>query len=272
MMRPSILKKKLETTSNLSVIDIFEKAARKAGTILISDFGKIENFQIKAKEAGDFVTSVDVKVEKILLDTLQQFYPNASYITEESDEIKGDEETIIIDPIDGTTNFIHGIPFVGIVIGRAFKGEITDGIIFNPILDEFYSATKGGGAWCNNKEIKVSKREKIENCLIGNSIPHANRDYQNYLSEIDNIAKKCSGLRSTGAAAIDLAFVASGKTDAFWQRNLKIWDISSGVLLVREAGGKITQPNGNKWLIENSDILASNNHIHNQVLERLNAK
>ena len=129
---------------------------------------KIENFQIKAKEAGDFVTSVDIKVEKILLNTLQQFYPNASYITEESDEIKDDEETIIIDPIDGTTNFIHGIPFVGIVIGRAFKGEITDGIIFNPILDEFYSATKGGGAWCNNKEIKVSKREKIANFYTKN--------------------------------------------------------------------------------------------------------
>ena len=108
--------------------------------------------------------------------------------------------------------------------------------------------------------------------MIGNSIPHAKRGYQNYLIEIDNIAKKCSGLRSTGAAAIDLALVASGKTDAFWQRNLKIWDISSGVLLVREAGGKVTQPNGDKWTIENSDILVSNNFIHNQFLEELNSK
>ena len=271
-MNSLILKKKLDATSNFEVIDIFEKAARKAGKILISDFGKIENFQIHSKEIGDFVTSVDIKVEKILLDTLQQFYPNASYITEESDEIKGEEETIIIDPIDGTSNFIHGIPFVGIVIGRVFKGEITDGVIFNPILDEFYWATKGGGAWCNNKKINVSKLDKIENCLIGNSIPHAKRGYQNYLIEIDNIAKKCSGLRSTGAAAIDLALVASGKTDAFWQRNLKIWDISSGVLLVREAGGKVTQPSGDKWTIEKSDILVSNNFIHNQFLEELNSK
>ena len=161
---------------------------------------------------------------------------------------------------------------MGIVIGRVFKGEITDGVIFNPILDEFYWATKGGGAWCNNKKINVSKLDKIENCLIGNSIPHAKRGYQNYLIEIDNIAKKCSGLRSTGAAAIDLALVASGKTDAFWQRNLKIWDISSGVLLVREAGGKVTQPSGDKWTIEKSDILVSNNFIHNQFLEELNSK
>ena len=271
-MSSSILKKKLETSSNYSVIDIFEKAARKAGKILISDFGKIDNFQIQSKEIGDFVTTVDIKVEKILLDTLQEFYPNASYITEESDEIKGDKETIVIDPIDGTSNFIHGIPLIGIVIGRVYEGVITDGVIFNPILNEFYWATKGGGAWCNNKKIKVSNRKNIESCLIGNSVPHANRRYQNYLDEIDNIAKKCSGLRSTGAAAIDLAFVASGRTDAFWQRNLKLWDISAGALLVKEAGGKITQPNGMQWKINNQDILASNNLIHQQILDELKIK
>ena len=270
MMNSSALKKKLNTPSNFSVIDSFEKAARKAGKILISDFGEIENFQIKTKEVGDFVTSVDIKVEKILLNTLQEIYPNASYITEESNEIKGDQETIVIDPIDGTSNFINGIPAVGIVIGRVYKGEITDGIIFNPILDEFYWASKGSGAWCNNKKINVSKNDKIENCLIGTSVPHANRGYQNYLKEIDNIAKNCSGLRSTGSAAIDLAYVASGKTGAFWQRNLNLWDICSGIILVQEAGGMVTQPNGNQWQIENSDILASNGYIHNQLIENIN--
>jgi len=268
-MNSSVLKKKLDTSSNYSTIDIFEKAARKAGKKLISDFGKIENFQIQSKEIGDFVTSVDIKVEKILLDTLKQFYPNSSYITEESKEIKGNEETIVIDPIDGTSNFINGIPLIGIVIGRVYKGEITHGVIFNPILNEFYWATKGGGAWCNNKKIKVSKSNKIKNCLIGTSIPHANRGYQNYLNEIDNIAKNCAGLRSTGAAAIDLAYVASGKTGAFWQRNLKLWDICSGVLIVKEAGGKITQPDGKEWTIKNSDILASNNLIHHQIIDVL---
>ena len=268
-MSSLVLKKKVEISSNFSVIDVFEKASKKAGKTIVSEFGKIKNFQIKSKDVGDFVTTVDIKVEKIILETLQQFFPNASYITEESNEIKGDDETIVIDPIDGTSNFIHGIPLVGIVIGRIYDGEITHGVIFNPILNEFYCALKGGGAWCNNKKIMVSSRENIKDCLIGNSIPHANRGYKNYLREIDNIAKNCSGLRSTGAAAIDLAYVASGKTDAFWQRNLNLWDICSGILLVKEAGGKVSQPNGDKWEIENSDILVSNNFIHNQVLEKI---
>jgi len=268
-MKSLLLKEKINTSQSLSVIDIFEKAARKAGQSLINDFGKIENSQVKSKDVGDFVTTSDIKTEKILLKILQNSYPNATYITEESEEIRGDKEIIVIDPIDGTTNFIHGIPFVGIVIGRVFEGEITDGIIFNPILNELYWATKGGGAWCNNKRLHVSNRDKMSNCIIGTSVPHANRGYKNYLDEIDNIAKNCAGLRSTGSAAIDLSLVASGKIDAFWQRNLKLWDICSGILIVNEAGGKVTQPNGKDWTVDSSDILASNLFVHQQIVEKL---
>tara|TARA_B110000003_G_scaffold263945_1_gene288222 strand:+ start:3432 stop:4268 length:837 start_codon:yes stop_codon:yes gene_type:complete len=268
-MKSLLLKEKINTSQSLSVIDIFEKAARKAGQSLINDFGKIENSHVRSKDVGDFVTTSDIKTEKILLKILQNSYPNATYITEESDEIRGDKEIIVIDPIDGTTNFIHGIPFVGIVIGRVFEGEITDGIIFNPILNELYWATKGGGAWCNNKRLHVSNRDKMSNCIIGTSVPHANRGYKNYLDEIDNIAKNCAGLRSTGSAAIDLSLVASGKIDAFWQRNLKLWDICSGILIVNEAGGKVTQPNGKDWTVDSSDILASNLFVHQQIVEKL---
>ena len=268
-MKSLLLKEKINTSQSLSTIDIFEKAARKAGQSLINDFGKIENSHVRSKDVGDFVTTSDIKTEKILLKILQNSYPNATYITEESDEIRGDKEIIVIDPIDGTTNFIHGIPFVGIVIGRVFEGEITDGIIFNPILNELYWATKGGGAWCNNKRLHVSNRDKMSNCIIGTSVPHANRGYKNYLDEIDNIAKNCAGLRSTGSAAIDLSLVASGKIDAFWQRNLKLWDICSGILIVNEAGGKVTQPNGKDWTVDSSDILASNLFVHQQIVEKL---
>lgn len=268
-MKSLLLKEKINTSQSLSVIDIFEKAARKAGQSLINDFGKIENSHVRSKDVGDFVTTSDIKTEKILLKILQNSYPNATYITEESEEIRGDKEIIVIDPIDGTTNFIHGIPFVGIVIGRVFEGEITDGIIFNPILNELYWATKGGGAWCNNKRLHVSNRDKMSNCIIGTSVPHANRGYKNYLDEIDNIAKNCAGLRSTGSAAIDLSLVASGKIDAFWQRNLKLWDICSGILIVNEAGGKVTQPNGKDWTVDSSDILASNLFVHQQIVEKL---
>ena len=202
------------------VINIFEKAVRKAGKSLLRDFGEIENLQIQSKNIGDFVTSSDIKTEKILLETLQYYYPNSSYITEESDNINGNEETIVIDPIDGTTNFIHGIPLIGIVVGRIVNEEITDGVIFNPILNEFYWASKGMGSWCNNKRLRVSKRQDLVDCVIGTGIPHANRIYPKYLNEIENITKNCSGLRRMGATSIDLAYVAAGKLDAFWKEIL----------------------------------------------------
>ena len=250
-------------------INIFEKAVRKAGKSLMRDFGEIENLQIQSKKVGDFVTNADIKTEKILLETLQYYYPNSSYITEESGDIKGNEETIVIDPIDGTTNFIHGIPIVGIVLGKIINGEITDGVIFNPILNEFYWSSKGKGSWCNNKRLRVSKRQSFSECVIGTGIPHANRIYPNYLEEINNVSKSCSGLRRMGAAAIDLAYVASGKLDGFWEKNLNLWDVSAGVLIIREAGGKVTLPNGKDWTIESNDILASNLLIHQELIEKL---
>ena len=244
------------------VINIFEKAVRKAGKSLIRDFGEIENLQIQSKSMGDFVTNADIKTEQILLETLQYYYPDASFLSEEKGKIEGGEEIIVIDPIDGTTNFIHGIPLIGIVVAKILDGEITDGVIFNPILNDFYWASKGKGAWCNDKRLRVSKRHELISCIVGTGIPHANRSYPNYLIEIDEISKKCSGLRRMGAASIDLAFVAAGKLDAFWERNLNIWDVSAGVLLVREAGGKVTEPNGKSWNTSSKDILASNMNIH----------
>ena len=251
------------------IINIFEKAARKAGKILIRDFGEIEHLQIQSKNIGDFVTNTDLKSEKILIDTLQYYYPNATYLSEETGEIKGNDEKIIIDPIDGTTNFIHGIPMIGIVISKLIKEEITDGIIYNPITNDFFWASKGKGAWCNNKRMRVSKRESIKECLIGTGIPNSKNIDKNYLDEINQIASSTSGIRRMGSAAIDLAYVAAGKLDAFWERNLNIWDMSTGVLLVKEAGGKVTQPGGNKWDVNSSDILASNALIHEKIKEKL---
>jgi len=252
-----------------ATINIFEKAAKKAGRILIRDFGEIENLQIQSKGLGDFVTNTDIKIEKSLLETLQYYYPNANYLTEESGEIKGEGETIVIDPIDGTSNFIHGIPHVSIVIGKIIKNEITDGIIFNPILNEFYWASIGKGAWCNNKRIRVSKRQDLVNCLIGTGAPFGERNYTDYYKELENISKLTAGTRRLGSAALDLAYVASGKIDGFWEKNLNLWDVCSGVLLVKEAGGRVSQPQGKNWTAKSRDILASNTLIHNKLIENL---
>tara|TARA_Y100001970_G_scaffold164586_1_gene201116 strand:+ start:15954 stop:16730 length:777 start_codon:yes stop_codon:yes gene_type:complete len=252
-----------------ATINIFEKAARKAGKLLVRDFGEIENLQIQSKNIGDFVTSADLKVENSLLETLRYYYPNVNFLTEESGFIKGEGETIVIDPIDGTSNFIHGIPLVSIVIAKILNNEITDGVIFNPILNEFYWASLGKGAWCNNKRIRVSKRNDLQNCLIGGGIPFGDKIYRDYYKELDSISKNTAGVRRLGSAALDLAYVASGKIDGFWERDLNLWDICSGVLIVKEAGGRVSQPDGNKWSNESRDILASNTLIHDKLAKNL---
>ena len=252
-----------------STINIFEKAARKAGRILARDFGEIENLQIQSKSVGDFVTSADLKVEKSLLETLQYYYPNANYLTEESGSIKGEGETIVIDPIDGTSNFIHGIPHVGIVIGKIVNNEITDGIIFNPIMNEFYWASIGKGSWCNNKRIRVSKRHELSSCLIGTGTPFGKRMYPEYCNELENISKLTAGVRRLGAASLDLAYVASGKIDGFWEKDLNLWDVCSGVLLVKEAGGRVSEPEGKDWTTKSKDVLVSNTLIHKKLIEKL---
>ena len=252
-----------------ATINIFEKAARKAGRILSRDFGEIENLQIQSKSVGDFVTSADLKVEQSILETLKYYYPDANYLTEESGHIKGDGETIIIDPIDGTSNFIHGIPHVSIVIAKMINNEITDGVVYNPILNEFYWASLGKGSWCNNKRLRVSKRHELTNCLVGTGIPFSDRVYDKFYTELDNLAKKTAGIRRLGSAALDLAYVSSGKIDGFWERDLNLWDICSGVLLVKEAGGRISEPNGNKWTTNSRDITVSNSLIHDKLIENL---
>ena len=252
-----------------ATINIFEKAARKAGRILSRDFGEIENLQIQSKSVGDFVTSADLKVEQSILETLKYYYPDANYLTEESGHIKGDGETIIIDPIDGTSNFIHGIPHVSIVIAKMINNEITDGVIYNPILNEFYWASLGKGSWCNNKRLRVSKRHELANCLVGTGIPFSDRVYDKFYTELDNLAKKTAGIRRLGSAALDLAYVSSGKLDGFWERDLNLWDVCSGVLLVKEAGGRISEPNGNKWTTNSRDITVSNSLIHDKLIENL---
>jgi len=251
------------------VINIFEKAAKKAGKILVRDFGEIENLQIQSKGVGDFVTNADLKIEKVLINTLKYYYPDASFLTEEQGSIKGSDETIVIDPIDGTSNFIHGIPFVAIIIGRILNEEITDGIIYNPILNDFFWASKGKGAWYNNKRLRVSKRNILSNCIIGTGLPFGNRIYEKYLNEIDSVSRNIAGLRRLGSAGIDLAYVAAGKLDGFWEKNLNIWDVVSGVLLIREAGGKVTNIDGKDWSLKSREILATNLFIHKKLQEKL---
>ena len=253
-------------------INVMVKACRKAAKTLIRDFGEIENLQVSIKGPGDFVTASDKKVEKILIDELQKARPNYSILSEEIGKINNDESfKWIIDPIDGTANFLHGIPHFAISIGLEHDGEIICGIIYDPIKDEMFVAEKGNGSYLNNQRIRVSSRSKLENCIIftgGPKIGVKNREL--FLKEYNNVSSKVpTSIRKLGSASLDMAYVAAGRCDGFWQRDLKYWDIAAGIILVRESGGFVTDFKGEKGYMQNKTILVTNSRINNEMIEIL---
>ena len=253
-------------------INVMVKACRKAAKTLIRDFGEIENLQVSIKGPGDFVTASDKKVEKILIDELQKARPNYSILSEEIGKINNDESfKWIIDPIDGTANFLHGIPHFAISIGLEHDGEIICGIIYDPIKDEMFVAEKGNGSYLNNQRIRVSSRSKLENCIIftgGPKIGVKNREL--FLKEYNNVSSKVlTTIRKLGSASLDMAYVAAGRCDGFWQRNLKYWDIAAGIILVKESGGFVTDFKGEKGYMQNKTILVTNSKINNEMIEIL---
>jgi myo-inositol-1(or 4)-monophosphatase len=253
-------------------INVLVKACRKASKTLIRDFGEIENLQVSLKGPGDFVTASDIKVEKILIDELQKARPNYSILSEEVGEINNDESfKWIIDPIDGTANFLHGIPHFAISIGLEHEGEIICGIVYDPIKDEMFVAEKGNGAYLNNKKIRVSSRSQLKDCIIFTGGPKKeakNRDLA--LKEYNNFSSKVLlPIRKLGSASLDMAYVAAGRCDGFWQRNLNYWDIAAGIILVKESGGFVTDFLGENKYKENKTILVTNSKINNEMIEVL---
>jgi myo-inositol-1(or 4)-monophosphatase len=257
---------------NSANINVMMKACRKASKILIRDFGEIEKLQVSVKGPGDFVTTADKKVEKILIDELSKARPNYSILSEEIGEIINDKEfKWIIDPIDGTSNFLHGIPHFAISIGLEQNNEIICGIIYDPIKDEMFSAEKGNGSYLNNQRIRVSARKKLKDCIIFTGGPrHNSKNMELSLKEYKKFSSEVSiPIRKLGSAALDLAYVAAGRCDGFWQRDLNYWDIAAGIILVKEAGGFVTDFEGNKGFVENKTILAANSKINEERIEIL---
>jgi myo-inositol-1(or 4)-monophosphatase len=250
-------------------INVMVKACRKAAKTLIRDFGEIENLQVSVKGPGDFVSASDKKVETIIIDELQKARPNYSFLSEEIGEIKNDENyRWIIDPIDGTSNFLHGIPHFAISVGLEQNKEIVSGIIYDPIKDEMFVAEKGNGAFLNNQRVRVSARSKLENCVIatgGPSYKSENKEFD--FAKYKNFSSKIyTPIRKMGSAALDIAYVAAGRYDGFWQRNLKYWDIAAGIVLIKEAGGFITDFEGTNNYIENKTILVTNSKINEEMM------
>ena len=253
-------------------INVMVNACRKASKNLIRDFGEVEKLQVSIKGPGDFVTMTDKKVEKILIDELQKARSNYSILSEEIGEIKNYEEfKWIIAPIDGTSNFLHGIPHFGISLALEKNKEIICGIIFDPIKNEIFSTEKGSGSYLNNQRIRVSSRKKLEDCIIFTGGPRqASKNKEVSLEEYKKFSSKVLiPIRKMGSASLDMAYVAAGRCDGFWQRDLNYWDVAAGILLVKEAGGFVTDFIGEDKYLENKSILAANSRINEAMIEVL---
>ena len=249
------------------------KACRKASKTIIRDFGEIENLQVSLKGPGDFVTASDKKVEKILINELQEARPSYSILSEEIGQINNDKSfKWIIDPIDGTANFLHGIPHFAISIGLEHDDEIICGIVYDPIKDEMFVAEKGNGSYLNNQRMRVSSRSKLKDCIVftgGPKLDSKNKELS--LEEYKKFSSKILiPIRKLGSASLDMAYVAAGRCDGFWQRNLNYWDIAAGIILVKEAGGFVTDFEGENRYVENKTILATNSRISKEMIEVLN--
>ena len=247
----------------------------KASRSLIRDFGELENIQVSSKGPGDFVSSADKRTEKTLIEELQKAHPDYGIITEETGIINKSniKNRWIIDPIDGTMNFLNGIPQFAISIAYEEDNEIICGVIFNPITNEMFCAEKGNGAYLNNSRIRVSNKKKLKDALLVTGGPNGASKIKNKIySEYINVSNNVSNVRKFGSAALDMAYVACGRFDGYWQRELNYWDIAAGVIILKEAGGFIDFFEDDLSYPLKKNVLASNSNIHQELKELINKK
>jgi myo-inositol-1(or 4)-monophosphatase len=256
-------------------INLITRACMKASRSLIRDFGELENLQVSSKGPGDFVSSADKRTEKTIIEELQKAHPEYGIITEETGIINKSniKNRWIIDPIDGTMNFLNGIPQFAISIAYEENNEIICGVIFNPITNEMFCAEKGNGAYLNNTRIRVSNKKKLKDALLVTGGPKGASKIKNKIySEYINVSNNVSNVRKFGSAALDMAYVACGRFDGYWQRELNFWDIAAGVIILREAGGFIDFFEDDISYPLKKNVLASNSNIHQELKELINKK
>jgi len=260
--------------SHSSLITVIEKAVRKAAPQLRRDFGEVEQLQVSRKGPADFVSRADKRTEQILFDELRKARPEFGFLMEEQGEVAGEAGAPrwIIDPLDGTTNFLHGIPQFAISVAVEEAGSLIAGVVYNPITDDFFWAENGRGAWHNTRRLRVSARRELVDSLIGTGIPfHGHGDPERYAAVLATVAAEVAGIRRFGAASLDLAWVASGRFDGFWEQGLQPWDVAAGIHLIQEAGGFCTDFRGQPNRIDTGSLIAGNQFIHSR-LHKLIAK
>jgi myo-inositol-1(or 4)-monophosphatase len=248
-----------------AVINVMAKAADKAARSLKRDFGEVEQLQVSQKGPGDFVSNADLKAERTIRDELAKARPSFGFLMEESGASAGSDpdHRWIVDPLDGTTNFLHGLPHFAISIALEQKGEIIAGLVLDPVKNELFWAEKGFGAFCNDRRMRVSGRKHVVESLLATGIPFIGHgDQARFGRQLAAAMRETTGVRRFGAAALDLAYVAAGRYEGFWEEDLSPWDIAAGVILVREAGGYVSDLRGGQTMLQSGSILASNGSLH----------
>ena len=257
-----------------ALLKVMSDAARKAARGLNRDFGELAELQVAKKAPADFVSAADLKAEQTIFEMLSKARPGYGFLGEERGLIEGTDKTHtwIVDPLDGTTNFLHAIPHFAINIALEREGQVVAAVTYNPVTNELFWAEKGKGAFVNDHRLRVAARTRLDEAVLATGIPFLGHgQHARFLKELHQISQRVAGVRRFGAAALDLAYVAAGRFDGFWERDLKSWDVAAGLLLVTEAGGKVTTADGGEDMLEAGTILAANLDLHALVLEKLKA-
>jgi myo-inositol-1(or 4)-monophosphatase len=255
-----------------ALLNVMVQAAMKAGRSLSRDFGEVQNLQVSMKGPGDYVSQADRKAEDIIFAELSKARPGYGFLMEERGAVAGDDDQHrwIVDPLDGTTNFLHGIPLFAVSIALERQGQLVAGVVYNPAMDELYTTERGGGAFMNDRRLRVAARTKLSDAVIGCGVPHLGRgQHGQFLVELRNVMAEVSGVRRLGAASLDLAYVAAGRMDGFWETGLAAWDIAAGMLLIREAGGFLSDTDGGQNMLESGSLITGNETIQRALAKTL---
>jgi myo-inositol-1(or 4)-monophosphatase len=255
-----------------ALLTVMSDAARKAARGLNRDFGELSELQVAKKAPADFVSAADIKSEQVIFEALSKARPGYGFLGEERGLIEGSDKTHtwIVDPLDGTTNFLHAIPHFAVNIALEREGVVVAAVTFNPVTNELFWAEKGKGCFVNDKRLRVAARTRLDESVIGTGIPFMGHgQHGQFLKELHQISQRVAGVRRMGAAALDMAWVAAGRFDAYWERTLKPWDLAAGILLITEAGGKVTDMAGGDEILASGTVCAANLELHPTVLNRL---
>ncbi|NNF16741.1 MAG: inositol monophosphatase [Gammaproteobacteria bacterium] len=250
--------------------NIAVQAAHAGGDVIIRSLNRVHMLKVKSKGRNDYVTDVDRFAEEKIISVIRKAYPGHRFIGEESGQSGGSDDEVewIIDPIDGTTNFIHGFPMISVSIAARLRGRLEVGVIYDPLRQELFTASRGNGAMLDNRKIRVTSPSSLEGCLVGTGFPYRENvaHLDAYLGMLRSISLKAAGIRRGGSAALDLAYVAAGRLDGFWELGLKLWDIAAGEIIIREAGGLISDIDGNETHRETGNVVAGSPKVFREIL------